>query len=189
MTLEAIYYITQIVAVLAVLASLLFVAFQIRQNTDQMRVQNSAHLQDRYDSWWLMVGQDAELADAYGKLIRGEKVDPPQAAQLRVFTAMMANVGWTAYIAMKKGTGSSKLAFKSELFYATMIATPLGYGTHKSLFRGAGPVSLYDKRFENDFAQEWCDRVESRRADILAERAKVTAAANAKPNADKNTLP
>lgn len=37
MTLEAIYYISQIVAVLAVLASLIFVGIQIRQNTEQAR--------------------------------------------------------------------------------------------------------------------------------------------------------
>lgn len=37
MTLESIYYVSQIIAVLAVLASLIFVGIQIRQNTEQAR--------------------------------------------------------------------------------------------------------------------------------------------------------
>jgi len=37
MTLEALYYVSQIVAVAAVLASLIFVGIQIRQNTDQAK--------------------------------------------------------------------------------------------------------------------------------------------------------
>ena len=37
MTLEALYYISQIVAVAAVLASLIFVGIQIRQNTEQAK--------------------------------------------------------------------------------------------------------------------------------------------------------
>jgi len=183
MTLETVYYITQIIAVAAVVASLIFVAFQIQQNTDQIRVQNSAHLQERWDNWWLMVGQDSELALAYGKLLKGERVDPPQAAQLRVFTAMLANVAWTSYVAWKSGTGSAKLAHESELFYCPLITTTLGYEVHKGLFSLSEPMAVEGEWFENAnkdyFSQEWLDRIEKRRADILAERAKVTAEASA----------
>ena len=40
MTLETVYYITQIIAVAAVLASLIFVGIQIRQNTEQAKDAN-----------------------------------------------------------------------------------------------------------------------------------------------------
>ena len=98
MTLEAIYYITQIIAVIAVVTSLIFVGLQVRQNTKQTRVQNSAHLQGRFDDLWRMIGEDADLAYAYHRLRSGEKIDAPQAAQLGVFCNMMANVTWTCLL-------------------------------------------------------------------------------------------
>lgn len=42
MSLEAIYYVSQIVAVLAILSSLIFVAIQVRQGTDQIRMNTQA---------------------------------------------------------------------------------------------------------------------------------------------------
>ena len=80
MDLEVIYYIGQTVAVVAIIFSLIFVGVQIKQNTEQTRVQNSAHLQGRFDDWWRMIGEDADLAYAYQRLLSGEKIDAPQAA-------------------------------------------------------------------------------------------------------------
>ena len=102
MNLETIYYIGQTVAVVAIILSLIFVGIQIKQNTEQTRVQNSAHLQGRFDDLWRMIGEDADLAYAFHRLNSGEKIDPPQVAQLGVFCNMMANVTWTAYIAENK---------------------------------------------------------------------------------------
>ena len=177
MTLETVYYITQIIAVAAVVASLIFVGMQVRQNTKQTRVQNSAHLQGRFDDLWRMIGEDADLAYAYHRLRSGEKIDAPQAAQLGVFCNMMANVTWTAYIAEKQGTGTMKLAVESEGQYAEMITNPLLFSAHKRL------LSLQRRRelegLEDDWAKsldrdyyytEWIDRVEKRRAGIIARR-------------------
>jgi len=177
MTLETLYYITQILAVLGVIGSLIFVGIQVKQNTEQTRVQNSAHLQDRHDNWWRMVGEDAELAYAYVRLSKGEKIDPRQAAQLTVFCNMMANVAWTAYIAEKQGTGTSKLAGEAEIHYATMITNPLLFSAHKRLLslhwlaeiEGVNEERV--KSLDRDYYfSEWINRVEKLRADIIANR-------------------
>ena len=177
MTLEAIYYITQIIAVIAVVTSLIFVGLQVRQNTKQTRVQNSAHLQGRFDDLYRMIGEDADLAYAYHRLISGEKIDAPQAAQLGVFCNMMANVTWTAYIAEKQGTGTMKLAVESEGQYAEMITNPLLFSTHKRLLSVQrrrevhGLEDDWTKSLDRDYYfTEWIDRVEKRRADIIARR-------------------
>lgn len=175
MTLETIYYITQILAVLGVIGSLIFVGVQVKQNTAQTRVQNSAHLQDRFDNWWRMVGEDAELAYAYNRLMKGEKIDPQQAAQLAVFCTMMANVVWTAYIAEKQGTGTGKLTGESEIHYARMITNPFLFSVHKSLLstNWYQVADDYDrmKIFDRDYYfTEWVNRVEKLRADMIASR-------------------
>ena len=177
MTLETIYYIGQTVAVIALIASLIFVGIQIKQNTQQTRVQNSAHLQGRFDDLYRMIGEDADLADAYHRLRSGEKIDPPQAAQLGVFCNMMANVTWTAYIAEKQGTGTMKLAVESEWQYAEMITNPLLFSAHKRLFSVqtrrelTGLEDDWAKSFDRDYYYtEWIDRVEKRRAGIIARR-------------------
>ena len=177
MNLEAIYYIGQTVAVVAIILSLIFVGVQIKQNTEQTRVQNSAHLQGRFDDWWRMIGEDADLAYAYQRLLSGEKTDAPQAAQLGIFCNMMANVTWTAYIAEKQGTGTMKLAVESEWQYAEMITNPLLFSAHKRLFSVqtrrelTGLEDDWAKSFDRDYYYtEWIDRVEKRRAGIIARR-------------------
>ena len=177
MNLEAIYYIGQTVAVVAIILSLIFVGVQIKQNTEQTRVQNSAHLQGRFDDLWRMIGEDANLAYAFHRLNSGEKIDPPQVAQLGVFCNMMANVTWTAYIAEKQGTGTMKLAVESEGQYAEMITNPLLFSAHKRLLSVQRRTEVHG--LEDDWAKsldrdyyfaEWIDRVEKRRADIIARR-------------------
>lgn len=177
MTLETLYYLTQILAVLGVIGSLIFVGVQVKQNTEQTRVQNSAHLQDRHDNWWRMVGEDAELAYAYTRLFKGEKIDPRQAAQLAVFCNMMANISWTAYIAEKQGTGTGKLAGEAEVHYARMITNPLLFSAHKRLLGTHWSAEIegigYDriKMFDRDYYfTEWLNRVEKLRADMIANR-------------------
>lgn len=163
MTLETIYYLTQIIAVLAVLGSLIFVGYQIRQNTEQARIQNAAHLQDRYDQIWLTLAESPELALACDRLLQGEKIDPAQASQLRRLIAMTSNVAMTAYIAEKQGLGSYKLAVESELFYLNFMGVPLGRAVHATLVEHMGDA------FKADIAKNmanWHTHIEAR----LAER-------------------
>lgn len=169
MSLENIYYITQIIAVIAVLGSLIFVGYQIRQNTEQTRIQNAAHLQDRYDELWRMLGGDAELAFAYKQIHNGQEVKPAQAAQLTVFAAMMANVAMTAYIAERQGIGSSKLAQESELFYLNLIRVPLFRAVQEEL------NASFDKFHKNDtqiFYREWSEHIEARIKEVMSEQDK-----------------
>lgn len=72
MTLENIYYIGQTIAVVALIASLLFVGFQVRQNTKHARAQIQSARVDRLIAQ--MVGfSDADKCAAY---IRGNGDDP-----------------------------------------------------------------------------------------------------------------
>jgi len=82
MTLEAIYYVGQTVAVIAILASLVFVGLQVRQNTKYTRAQTQRARVDRLVTQ--MVGfSDADKCAAY---IRGNGGDPtPEAIMDRQF--------------------------------------------------------------------------------------------------------
>ncbi|MEZ5892854.1 MAG: hypothetical protein R3C58_06875 [Parvularculaceae bacterium] len=82
MTLENIYYIGQTLAVVAVIASLLFVGFQVRQNTKHARAQIQSARVDRLMTQ--MVGfSDTDKCAAY---IRGNGGEPtPEAIMERQF--------------------------------------------------------------------------------------------------------
>ncbi|MEL6567314.1 MAG: hypothetical protein AAFQ22_02775 [Pseudomonadota bacterium] len=62
MTLEALYYVSQIVAVLAILGSLIFVGIQIRQNTKQARAAAAQSVYENYASWYMFAGESVERA-------------------------------------------------------------------------------------------------------------------------------
>ncbi len=82
MTLENIYYIGQTIAVVALVGSLLFVGFQIRQNTKHARAQIQSARVDRLMAQ--MIGfSDADKCAAY---IRGNGGEPtPEAVMDRQF--------------------------------------------------------------------------------------------------------
>ena len=52
MTLEAIYYISQIVAVFAVIASLVFVGLQVRDSSRAVRAATAQAVHDNYAGWY-----------------------------------------------------------------------------------------------------------------------------------------
>jgi len=70
MTLEQASYFSQIIAALGVLASLLFVGFQIRQNTAAMRAQTRQHIAS---SWFAMVPPICDHAEAFAAGLRSQQ--------------------------------------------------------------------------------------------------------------------
>lgn len=62
MSLETIYYLSQIVAVLAILGSLIFVGVQIRQHTKQARAAAAQSVYENYASWYMFSGESMERA-------------------------------------------------------------------------------------------------------------------------------
>ncbi len=62
MTLEAIYYLTQIIAVVAILGSLIFVGVQIRQNTKAMKAAAAQAAHENFSSFYAAAGS-SEVGD------------------------------------------------------------------------------------------------------------------------------
>lgn len=81
MTLEAVYYFSQIVAVIAILASLVFVGIQIRQSTEQAKRNEAAtrsaaaqSVHENFASWYLFAASNQYDVDV---VLRGLQ-DPDQ---------------------------------------------------------------------------------------------------------------
>jgi len=70
LTLEQAYYIGELVGVLAIVVSLLFVAVQIQQNTRTIRYEVRNKMRERYLNLQLIMAQQEDLCDVY---IRGNK--------------------------------------------------------------------------------------------------------------------
>lgn len=64
MTLENIYYIGQTIAVAAIFGSVIFVGFQIRENSAAVRSTTARAVHDNYGAWYMAQGADAEALDA-----------------------------------------------------------------------------------------------------------------------------
>jgi len=94
MTLETLYYISQIIAVLAVLASLIFVGIQIRQNTAQAenanklaRAQMHHQIADGFTQAMLLTLQAED--ETVEKLFMKWKPDAASMAEMQKFSALM----------------------------------------------------------------------------------------------------
>ena len=70
MSLEQYYMLAQIIASVAVVASLLFLAFQVKSSSKQARVANWESSIDRFNAMWSRTTSNTEFADI---LARGQK--------------------------------------------------------------------------------------------------------------------
>jgi hypothetical protein len=88
MTLQDLGSIGEFVGALAVVVSLVYVAYQIRQHSRQLE-QNSRNLEatmfqasnDAVARWWALLAQDAALADLWARALMGEKLDRTEAVR------------------------------------------------------------------------------------------------------------
>ncbi len=91
MNLENLYYVGQTVAVVAILASLLFVGFQVRQNSKHMRAQIQSARVDRLMAQ--MIGfSDADKCAAY-IIGNGEEATPEAIKERQFYLLCMAQLG------------------------------------------------------------------------------------------------
>jgi len=70
MTLESIYYIGQTVAVVAIMASLVFVGLQVRQNTKATKASAAQAVHSNFSAWYQSVQSDRILSEI---IIKGTK--------------------------------------------------------------------------------------------------------------------
>jgi len=94
MTLETLYYISQIIAVLAILGSLIFVGIQIRQNTAQAedanklaRAQMHQQIADGFTQAMLLAAQAED--ETVEKLFMKWNPDAASMAEMQKFSALM----------------------------------------------------------------------------------------------------
>ena len=82
MTLETLYYMTQIIAVLAILGSLIAIWFQMRQNQMVERADSQRELLAKAVQWTNTVRDDKELLDVVARLLEDyASADPADQAR------------------------------------------------------------------------------------------------------------
>ena len=85
MTLESIYFIASIAAALGVIASLVFVGLQMRQNTVAIRLESASHYQMSLGNVELFIAQNPEFAALLVKGRAGQELTEPEKLRLWVF--------------------------------------------------------------------------------------------------------
>ena len=164
---EAISAVGELIGALAVLVTLIYLATQLRQNTDQAKQANmiaqadiSAQVRARYEVLWHQISADPQLAVAFNKLMfRDEEVDTPDAARLRAWFATYCTVAQSAHIEHLNGLVDDWTLETLEGNVRWFITKPLFNGVYREIVsRG------YGMEFK---MRAWADRIDapSQRAD------------------------
>ena len=127
MTLEALYYISQIVAVAAVLASLIFVGIQIRQNTEQAKAAAAQSVYENYASLYMWASEDLDRARIG---IKGFKdIDSLSDEENAIFMGTwMAQFSYvqSAFYLWQDGSLKEEIWRTMETTLTTLLTTPGG---------------------------------------------------------------
>jgi len=127
MTLEALYYVSQIVAVLAILGSLIFVGVQVQQNTKQAKAAAALAVYKNYADWYMWAGEDLTRAEIG---IRGFKdidslSDEDNVIFMGTFMALFAYIQ-SAFYLWQDGSLREEIWRTMEATLTTVFATPGG---------------------------------------------------------------
>lgn len=127
MSLEAIYYISQIIAVLAILGSLIFVGVQIRQNTKQAKAAAAQSVYENYAGWYMYAGEDVERAKVWVKGFKGldSLSDEENAVFMATFMAQFAYVQ-SAFYLWQDGSLKDEIWRTMEATLTTVLTNPGG---------------------------------------------------------------
>lgn len=85
MTLQELRSVGELIGGLGVIFSLVYVAFQVRQNSRQIQ-QNSRHLEasmyhasgEGFNRWWTLLAQDDAVANLWQRGVAGEMLTPSE---------------------------------------------------------------------------------------------------------------
>lgn len=127
MTLEALYYISQIVAVLAILGSLIFVGVQIQQNTKQAKAAAAQAVYENYAGWYMYAGESLERARIGIKALKDPDSlsDEENAIYMGTFMAQFSYVQ-SAFYLWQDGSLKEDIWHSMEATLATVFNTPGG---------------------------------------------------------------
>jgi len=114
MTLENIYYVSQTIAVFAILVSLVFVGFQIRQNTKAIKATSHHAITDSFNQLNALVGTDSKAGRIWRVgLIGAEGLDEDEQMSFSYLCLGYMRILETLYFQYKNGTMEAEL-FESE---------------------------------------------------------------------------
>ena len=115
MTLEEIYYIGQTVAVVALLISILFVGYQIRQNTKAIRATSHHAITDSFNQINALIIGDPKIARLWRLGMAGSsELNEDEATSFSLMALAYMRIFETLYYQYKNGTMDRKL-FDAEL--------------------------------------------------------------------------
>lgn len=134
MTLQAIYFISQVVAAIALIGSLIFVGVQVRQNTAQGKRQEAASraaaaeaVHDNFAKWYMSTAEHPHLAEVGAKGLRDfDELSDIEAMQF--ITSLMAVMSYTqsAFYKWRDGDLSDELWQSWEASSLSYFTTPGG---------------------------------------------------------------
>ena len=148
---EAIIAVAEVVGAIAVVLSLIYVATQIKQNTEASRAQSINQINGQYGALMSQIATNGELAQIYRKATDGEELEPDEL------------VRYTAYL-------SAFFAFIEEIYLlhrSGIYGEDLGEGdaveflapTVRRLLASPAAVQWWKEESRNIYVPELCDSV------------------------------
>ena len=127
MTLEELYYVSQIVAVIAIFASLLFVGLQIRQNTLATRAASHNAVSNSLNEVNRMFAENADLTRIFlaGQVDR-QALTPEERWRFDSSMRAYMHVCETMFVQAAIGTGDKSVMLAEEDGIKAALATPGG---------------------------------------------------------------
>lgn len=127
MTLEELAYISQIVGVIAVLASLIFVGLQIRQNTKAIKATSHHAITDSFNAINNLILSDPKVARIMRLTMAGsEEMNEDERVSANYMLLANIRIFETLYYQYKNGTLDKKL-FDAELKTLKWVVTLPGF--------------------------------------------------------------
>lgn len=145
MTLETIYFISQIVAVVGIFASLIFVGLQIRQNTKAIKATSHHAITDSFNAINNLILSDPKVARTWRLAVMGttkelEALDEEERISVNFMLLANFRIFETLYYQYRNGTLDKKL-FDAELKTLKWAVVQPGF----SAWWPNNPISLSDE--------------------------------------------
>ena len=127
MSLESLAYLAEIVGAIGVIASLLFVGFQIRDNSKAVRLATAQAVHDNYASWYVALSaNEGALATSTKAFVDLNALDPAEKAQfVCTFMAFLSHTQ-NAFLQWRQGHLSDDLWSGWEALMMNLVNTPGG---------------------------------------------------------------
>ena len=112
MTLEQSAYLAEIVGVFAIVASLVYLGFQVRQNTRTTRLETVQAISTERNSWMDMIASSRDLAETYHRgTFDFQRLDATQKITVHICNIpMLPNNARALLSVARRGNGYSNLA-------------------------------------------------------------------------------